>query len=34
MLYVTFHDVFERGGFFVDMFGNESEIQGPADPGE
>ena len=34
MLYVTFHDVFERGGLFVDMFGNESEIQGPADPGE
>ena len=34
MLYVTFHDVFERGGFFVDMFGNESEIQRPADPGE
>ena len=34
MLYITFHDVFERGGFFVDMFKNDVEIQGPADPGE
>ena len=34
MLYVTFHDVFERSDLFVDMFKNESEIKGPADPGE
>ena len=34
MLYVTFHDVFERRDLFVDMFKNESEIKGPADPGE
>ena len=34
MLYVTFHDVFERNDLFIDMFKNESEIQEPADPGE
>jgi regulator of sigma E protease len=34
MLYVTFHDVFERNDIFIDMFKNESEIQEPADPGE
>ena len=34
MLYVTFHDVFERNDIFIDMFKNESEIQEPADSGE
>ena len=34
MLYITFHDVFERSDLFIDMFKNESEIKGPADPGE
>jgi len=34
MVYVTFHDVFERSDLFVDMFQNEAEIQGPADSGE
>ena len=34
MLYVTFHDVFERNDMFIDMFKNESEIQEPADSGE
>ena len=34
MLYVTFHDVFERNDIFIDMFKNESEIQEPVDSGE
>ena len=34
MLYITFHDVFGRSDLFIDMFKNESEIKGPADPGE
>ena len=34
MLYVTFHDVFERNDMFIDMFKNESEIQEPVDSGE
>lgn len=28
MAYITFHDVFERSGLFVDMFNNDVEIQG------
>ena len=32
MVYVTFHDVFERSDIFVDMFNNEVEIKAPADP--
>ena len=34
MLYVTFHDVFERSGLFVERFKDDVEIQGPTDPGE
>ena len=33
MLYVTFHDVFGRSDVFVDMYNNEVEIKGPAEPG-
>jgi regulator of sigma E protease len=32
MVYVTFHDVFERSDFFVDMFNSDTEVQAPADP--
>ena len=32
MVYVTYHDVFERSDIFVDMFNNEVEIKAPADP--
>jgi len=32
MVYVTYHDVFERSDIFVDMFNNEVEINAPADP--
>ncbi|MBS33106.1 MAG: RIP metalloprotease RseP [Verrucomicrobiales bacterium] len=32
MVYITFHDVFERSDIFVDMFNNEVEIKAPADP--
>jgi regulator of sigma E protease len=34
MVYVTFHDVFERRDVFVDMFKNEAEVQEQSDPGE
>ena len=32
MVYITFHDVFERSDIFVDMFNNEVEIKAPTDP--
>jgi hypothetical protein len=32
MLFVSYFDVMERSGFFVDMFNSDTEIQAPADP--
>jgi len=34
MAYVTFHDVFERSGLFIELFNNDVEIQGPSNSGE
>ena len=32
MLFVSFYDIFERRGIFVDMFNSDTEVQAPADP--
>ena len=32
MLFVSFYDIFERRGIFVDMFNSDTEAQAPADP--
>ena len=34
MAYITFHDVFERSGLFIDMFKNDVEIQDQVNPSE
>ena len=34
MAYITFHDVFERSGLFIDMFKNDVEIQDQINPSE
>ena len=32
MLFVSFHDIYERSDIFVDMFNSDTEVQAPADP--
>jgi len=32
MLFVSFYDIYERHGIFVDMFNSDTEVQAPADP--
>ena len=32
MLFVSFHDIYERSDIFIDMFNSDTEVQAPADP--